>query len=138
MTDDEFDIPHEWHEARPYLQTKLEDRRTRLDRRDDVLEGKINSLEQEIHGLGSGVTKLNESFRNVVEHNGVLMNRLNTDYIAQHERWVKYTKDQKEISDELKRMNAEREDPHRFAWRVGLMLSLWFLLLVQVVQKATS
>ena len=139
MTDDEFRIPHEWHEARPYLQEKLEDRRTRLDRRDDVLEGKINALEQEVHGVRMGVGSLNESFRSVADQNALLINMLNTDQQAQHERWVEYDKEHKKMLEIVSHTDnvVTREDRWRFGWRLSLVIGLYATLFVLMVEKAT-
>ena len=130
MTDSEFQIPEPWPDARVFLMRELEERRLRLEQRDDSIEGKVDSLaaqiaetQMELHGVRDGVSHLNESFRHVSEQNALLINMISTDTIDQRDRWDKYEAEQREQGRLLRDGYAivHREDKFRNAWRIGLL-----------------
>ena len=140
MNDDEFNIPAEWPVARVYLQTKLEDRRNHLDRRDDALDFKIAALEQEVQGVRQGVMALNESFRHVADQHAILMSVITDDQHAQYKRWKEYDDEHKKliaIAAHTDRI-VTKEDASRFFWRLAILVGLYATFAAIVVQKVSA
>lgn len=140
MSEDEFNIPVEWPIARAYLQTKLEDRRNHLDRRDDALDFKIAALEQEVQGVRLGVTALNESFRHVADQHSVLMSVIADDQRAQHARWKEYDDEHKALIRIATHTDTivTKEDTSRFFWRLAILVGLYATFAAIVAQKVSA
>ncbi len=134
---DEFSIPAEWPEARPYLQHALEERRKHLERRADALDSrireltdKVSAMQADFHDVRDGVAHLNESFRHVVDQNRVLTDAIKGDMEIQQQRWREYDLDQKTILKVV-----QREDRFRFSWRVGIICGLYLTLFALIIEK---
>ena len=150
---DRLDIPQDWNDARPYLEHALEERRTRLDRRDDILEEKIDSLDRrfgdtqmELHAVRSevgdvriGMSHLNESFRNVSEKYALALNVNGQIYKDLRDDQAIYLAKQDEIAKDVRRTTKIliREDALRNVFRVAILIGVYTLIFAILIGKVT-